>query len=112
MLTTTIWLSSYCNLWSHNKCSLVDRKQYKYHQLNPDVPFLCLKCKEDNIPFMKMNNFEYASHILKDTNIVDTNFAPNSSQKLFFDKINKEIRDYNTRFDMNEDEFEFNSHLL
>ena len=72
-------LCSYCNLWSHNKCSLVDCKQYKYHQLNPDVPFLCLKCKEDNIPFMKMNKFEYASHILKDTNIVDTNFAQNSS---------------------------------
>ena len=45
------------------KCNLIDKKHYKLHQLNPNLQFFCTKCKEDNFPFIKLNEFEFLTFI-------------------------------------------------
>ena len=105
-------LCSICNFWSHNKCNMVDAKQYRLHQLDPDIPFYCLLCKENNIPMMKLNDFEFFSHINKDLdNVCVNNFTPTASQQEMFDRLNAEIDDYNTRVANDENELDFNHQL-
>ena len=56
---------THCNLWSHNKCNNIDKKQYIVFQSYPDLPYYCIKCKEDILPFMKLNDYEFDSFIKK-----------------------------------------------
>ena len=77
---------SNCNRWTHKKCNLIDNNQYKRHKLNPNIPFFCTKCKEDNIPFMKLNEFEFLTYISGDKEVIN-DFQPNHAQKLFFEKM-------------------------
>ena len=104
---------THCNLWSHNKCNNIDKKTYKNYQLNPDLSFYCLKCKEDIIPFMRLNDYEFDRFIKKDemlpkNNIKFTNFTPTLSQKEMFDKLNQEIEEYNTRVINEDNESDYN----
>ena len=91
-----------CNLWSHIKCNNVDRKQYRNYQLNPELTFYCMNCKEDIIPFMRLNDYEFDSVInngetLSKNKIKFNNFTPSLSQQEMFDKLNNEIEEYNIR---------------
>ena len=56
-------LCTLCELWSHNKCNNINTKQYRIHQLNPELSFHCIKCKENIFPFMKLNDYEFDSFI-------------------------------------------------
>ena len=96
---------SNCNQWSHKKCNLIDKKHYKLHQLNPNIQFFCTKCKEDNIPFMKLNEFEFLTFINDNEEAVN-DLKPNHTQKLFFERINKEINDYNDNYRNSNNDFE------
>ena len=93
---------THCNFWSHNKCNNIDKKQYRDYQLNSELSFYCMKCKEDFIPFMKLNDHEFNSIVKKgeifpQININFTNFTPSLSQQEMFDKLNNEIEEYNIR---------------
>ena len=105
-------MCSNCDLWSHTKCNYIDKKQYKEYQLNPHLIFYCLKCKEDFIPFMSLNDHEFDNAVKKgemlSQNITFTNFSPSVSQKEMFDKLNKEIDEYNTTVINNETESDYN----
>ena len=72
-----------------------------------------MKCKEEVIPFMKLNDYEFKSlmkngEIIPNVNIKFTNFTPSLSQKEMFDKLNSEIDDYNSRIINEETESDFN----
>ena len=102
---------THCNLWSHIKCNKIDKKQNRDHQLDPDFSFCCLKCKEDIIPFMGLNDYEFDSFIKKDGsfpkhNIKFTNFT--LSQQEMFNKLNQGINEYNTRVINEENESDYN----
>ena len=88
-------------------------KQYRLHQQNPDLPFFCLKCKEDNIPFTKLNDYEFFSFIKKGlNNVTYNNFTPSIAQQEMFDRLNAEIEDYNNRVINVENELDFNHQLI
>ena len=95
---------SHCGLWSHNKCNNIDKTHYRLHQLNEDLTFYCVKCIEDILPFMSLNDNEYTNFTVNggtpstnNNNVTFTTFNPSISQKQLFDKLNQEINDYNTR---------------
>ena len=103
----------HCNLWSHTKCNYIDIKQYREYQLNPTLSFYCMKCKEDTIPFMRLNDYEFDSVITNGetypkNNIKFTNFTPSLSQQQMFNKLNNEIEEYNTRVMNEENESDYN----
>ena len=93
---------SHCGLWSHNKCNNIDKTHYRLHQLNEELTFHCVKCVEDILPFMSLNDIEYTNFMVNGgtpsaNNVTFTNFDPTNTQKQLFDKLNQEINDYNTR---------------
>ena len=93
---------SLCKDWSH-KCNNVSKKQYKLHQLNPELSFFCIKCKGNNIPFMKLN--DYDSFIKNGIeNFQFNSFIPSRTQQEMLDKLNAEIDDYSNR--VNNEEFD------
>ena len=109
-------LCTHCKLWSHNKCNNIEKAQYREHEMNPDLAFYCIKCKEDITPFMRLNNYEFDSmlkngEITSKNNIKFGNFTPSSSQKEMFDKLNNEIEDYNSRVVNEETESDYNHPL-
>ena len=104
---------SHCGLWSHNKCNNIDKTHYRLHQLNEELTFHCVKCVEDILPFMSLNDIEYTNFMVNGgtpsaNNVTFTNFDPTNTQKQLFDKLNQEINDYNTRAmdDDNEPDFD------
>ena len=105
-----------CNLWSHTKCNNIDCKDYKSYQNDENRSFFCKKCNEKIIPFAKLNDSEYDSVVTKGDllprrNVNFTNFAPSQYQKAMFDKLNKEIEDYNFRLANDESESDYNHPL-
>ena len=107
-------LCSKCNLWSHNKCNDIDKQQYREYQLNPELTFYCLKYKKDILPFINLNDHEFNYFVKRGephNNIKFTNFTPSLFQKQQFDKLNKEIEDYNSRVINDETESEYNHPL-
>ena len=69
-------LCMHCKLWSHNKCNNIKIKHYREHQLNPELPFNCIRCNENIFPFMKLNDFEFDSFLKKGIdNVQLTNFS-------------------------------------
>ena len=101
-----------CNLWSHAKCNKIDSKDYKNYQTDEKRSFFCMKCNEKIIPFAKLNDFEFDSVVKKGDlfpkrNVNFTNFAPSQYQKAMFNKLNKEIEDYNSRLANDESESDY-----
>ena len=81
------------------------------HQLNPEIHLYCIKCMESNLPFMKLNDFEFDSFIKNRefrNNVNFTNFSPSLHQQEMFDKLNAEIDDYNTRIHDDETDSDIN----
>ena len=114
MLITTILLywGMHCKLWSHNKCNNIKIKQYREHQVNPELPSNCIRCNENIFPFMKLNDFEFDSFLKKGIdNVKFTNFTPSVAQQEMFDRLNSEIEDYNTRVINEEPELNFNNQI-
>ena len=83
-----------CNYKVHVKCNKTDDKTYYNIQLSSDKTILCLKCKEDNIPF-------FSESTSNSTHISDT---PRSSNiiKMFFKGIN-EFNNYQTNASNDDD---------
>ena len=105
-------LCMHCKLWSHNKCNNIEIKQYREHQLNPELPFNCIRCNENIFPFMKLNDFEFDSFLKKGIdNVQFTNFTPSVAQQEMFDRLNSEIEDYNTEVINEEPELNFNNQI-
>ena len=101
-----------CYFWSHIKCNDIEKKQYREFQLKPELSFYCLKCKADILPFMKLNDYEFDSAFKKgENNIKFTNFTPTSYQQEMFEKLNKEIDDYNTWVNNEENESDYDHPL-
>ena len=89
---------SNCLFWSHIKCNGIDRKQYKFHQENPDEMFICLKCLEDEVPFTKLNDNEFDTFLKFDITVSDDiniRLNPSPTQKVIIDKLNKYIEQSN-----------------
>ena len=80
----------------------MDKKLYLIHQHNPNLPFYCIKCNGDIIPFMKLNNFEFDSFINNKypCNTDFHNYTPTLFQQNMFDKLNTEIDEYNNKADI------------
>ena len=109
-------LCTNCKFWSHTKCNNIDSKLYLAYQINPQLTFYCIKCKQDILPFMKLNDYEFDSIINKGEtsskhNIKFTNFTPSLAQKEMFDKLNNEIDEYNS-WVMNDEENSDYNHPL
>ena len=84
-------------------------KQYREYQRNDKLVFYCIKCKEDNIPFMNLNDFEFDNFIRNKKNVTFSNFTPTTHQQEMFDKLNNEIEKNNTRQN-DEDESDYDHH--
>ena len=98
-----------CKKWVHIKCNKLDDKGYKYHQENPDAPFLCLKCTEENLPFSKLNNNLFNIAVKQGVNfLTETNieYTPSDTNKKLMDLINNAIN--NDAFDLNVNDDEDN----
>ena len=100
-------LCPYCQLWSHNKCNDIKRKEYKVHQKNEDEPFCCQKCLE-NIPFNSLNSNEFVSFakfdVIETRNGSNVKLTPTPSQQVIIDKLNNLITQANTRIICDEDD--------
>ena len=58
-------LCSNCMLRNDNKGNDIDNMLYNKYKLYSEL-FQCLKCKQDNIPFMRLNNYEFDSFVKKE----------------------------------------------
>ena len=79
---------THCNHWSHNICNNIDKKQYRLFQLNPDLTYNCIKCNEDIIPFMRLNDYESESK-LKDDPVLNISITGYSSPISTYTEANK-----------------------
>ena len=71
-----------CKQWVHIKCNKLDAKDYKYHQENPNAPFLCLKCSEEYLPFSLLNNNQFDISVKKGINYLtetDIKYTPSDT---------------------------------
>ena len=75
-------LWSNCLSWSHIKCNNVDVKNYVFHQNNPSELFYCLSCKEDILPFTKLNDYQFENLITRAIiESYDIKFKPSSAHR-------------------------------
>ena len=84
----------------------VRQKYYYSYQNNPDEPFFCIRCTEENLPFMCLNESQFKIVVEKGISFSgDTNvqFQPNPTEQQFFVKINNAINRVSLDLD-NEDE--------
>ena len=84
-----------CSKWIHSSCNKLDNKGYEYHTKNPDAPFTCLKCLEDNVPFSKLDNNQFNLGVKLGvnyiTNELNINYSPRVKDQKFFIEVNKAI---------------------
>ena len=73
---------SLCNFKVHIKCNKTDEKVYNNFQKNSEKTIICLKCKEENIPF-------FSTCINESTDPNDVRLLSSSSIKTFFKGINE-----------------------
>ena len=50
-----------CNQWLHYKCSKLTIKQFNKYGKNPDTPYYCFKCLQQNIPFTGLSKSKLIS---------------------------------------------------
>ena len=51
-------LCDICNLWTHQKCSLLSNKDFEMITDNSQLPYFCQQCCLEVFPFQKLNNTE------------------------------------------------------
>ena len=93
-----------CQKWIHIKCNKYGKKDYKFHQNNPNETFFCIKCTADNIPFSTLNDNQFEIAVKKGVNYpleIDVRYAPTAAEQRFFNKLNNAIN--NHTFELNED---------
>ena len=89
-------MCSNCKLKNHNKCNYIHKNLYERFKLYPDL-FQCLKCKVGNILFRRLNDYEFVQNgEIKIGNNKKTSITPNKYQQDMFERISKEILEYNT----------------
>ena len=103
-------LCSCCSLWSHNKCNNINKKEYKFYQDNTEEIFLCRQCRDNSLPFSKLNDIELA-HINKygiNEDNINLSLNPTPAQQAIIDKLNNYITQANTddSLDSSESELE------
>ena len=94
-----------CKTWVHIRCNKFDDNDYKFYQNNPDAPFYCINCTEENVPFSFLNDNQFKIVVEKGVNFTgETNiqFEPSPIQQQFFVKINNTIN--RLSFEANDDE--------
>ena len=81
-----------CNFWNHIKCDKVDPGMYQ-NLIKSDEPYVCYKCREENVPFQKLSNDQFFTTALGyDKDIEDLsslNILPSNTLKSFFNEINE-----------------------
>ena len=84
-----------CMMWAHIRCNKLVKKDYDYHDNNPDAPFTCLKCLEDHIPFSKLDHNQFnlcqkygVNYIIDEHKI---NHAPRVRDQKLFIEVNKAV---------------------
>ena len=55
----------YYVIYVHIKCNKFDRKDYNDYKNDPSLPFYCLNCLGDTIPFSKLNDNEFDISVKK-----------------------------------------------
>ena len=83
-----------CKTWVHTKCNKLDKKDYHFYQNNADEPFICIKCTEESLPFMCLNENQFKIAVDKGINFsgdINVQFQPNPTEQRFFAKINNAI---------------------
>ena len=87
-----------CKNPSHKKCNYLNKEDFtRYKQKTTE--FFCLKCKENIIPFSKLNNQEFNSLSIGKTNsevASQTNFKSSQFQCDIIEKINSQIEEHNS----------------
>ena len=48
-----------CFKWIHLKCNKLSEKAYKLFQENNNTSFFCIKCMEDHIPFLTLDDKQF-----------------------------------------------------
>ena len=94
-----------CKTWVHIKCNKLDKKDYHFYQNNPDEPFICIKCTEESLPFMCLNENQFKIAVDKGINFpgdINVQFQPNPTEQRLFAKINNAINGIS--LDVNNDE--------
>ena len=77
-----------CNYKVHIKCNNTDANTYKKVK---DDPQTCLKCKEENIPFLALNEQQFSAIIKRGSNIdleKMSSIFPSNNLKSFLKEIN------------------------
>ena len=95
-----------CSSWIHIKCQHLNAKDYKQHQDNPSLEFVCLPCKSDIVPFTDLNNNQFDVLLDKGINYHDDeniNFAPSGDQKILFEQLNIAIKSSMIEIESNSD---------
>ena len=79
-----------CNYKIHMKCNKTDKDTFE-QIIRENISQICLKCKEENIPFQKLTDH----HFFASTKGINKNIedlldivSPSNSLKLFFNEIN------------------------
>ena len=58
-----------CNSWIHRKCNKLTRQDYdKLSNEGEDVPFICICCLADNIPFSNLTDKNFNLAVIKGVN--------------------------------------------
>ena len=86
-----------CDNWVHLICNILDDKDFKYHQKNPEAAFHCLKCIENSIPFSTLNDNQFNIAVKQGVNyILETGikYTPIEMDKKIFERTNHAIYAY------------------
>ena len=72
-----------CNLWVHIKCNYLNLTDYKHLKKDP-LPFFCINCINENLPFTNITDNEIKPLITKGMILPDDEtsniFTPDSPQ--------------------------------
>ena len=59
MINTIVYNCDGCNLWIHQKCAGLTKKQYELLQKEgEDEPWYCRPCKKNMFPFFDLTNIQ------------------------------------------------------
>ena len=93
-----------CCRWIHLKCNKLSEKEYNFFQENINMPFFCIKCMADSIPFLTLDDkqFEFTAKGIDYTEEIDLSSIFISQPQLeMLDRFNAAIN--NITFDLNEE---------
>ena len=93
-----------CCRWIHLKCNKLSEKEYNFFQENKNMPFFCIKCMADYVPFLTLDDkqFELTAKGIDYTEEIDLSSIFISQPQLeMLDRFNAAIN--NITFDLNEE---------